>query len=296
MEKPSFKSLFKLALREKFGTEENIDVLEKRLSHLREGKPISYEDLKAMEDESIWPFKKFWSWPPAEEIIKKLVYTGELFIRLNEDYLENEKPVISSLNRIFKNISLVSIILRFVYPEHYGIYSPPVLYITGIERGKNEVEDYLNYLNVLREIKDILEIREKYQVERVADVDMLLLALSQLGGDYLDEFNNLYWKALRPEKHYLIELTSEFFKQVENYDNSTKARLFEAIYNLSKNPDVYVGDTIKRLKGDKPNLWRYRLANLRLIYQTDKQRKMVKLLLFGKREDIYKKAEKMLRK
>jgi len=288
----SFRELFAKAVQDKFGTTENIELLETKLSHLRKGEPIRYDDLKVIDDESIWPFKKFWSWPQEEEIKEDLKKTGALLYQIAEDYLNKEKFVISSLNKIFRNISLVSIILRFVFPEYYGIYSPPVLYIIGVERGKNAVEEYINYLKVLREIKDMYEIREYYQVERVADVDMLLLAVALLGPEYTDEFNNIYWKACLPEKTYLIEFTPDFYKSTEAHDKSTKAGIYEAIYNLSKNPTVIIGDTIKPLTGYKKNLWRYRLNKFRLIYDADDRRKVVRLVYFDKREDIYDSLER----
>jgi hypothetical protein len=130
---------------------------------------------------------------------------------------------------IFNTFALVSILLRFIFPEHYGVYSPPVLHISGTERGKNEVDDYINYLNVLRSILNIYEIRERYKVKRVADVDMLLLAISKLSENYLDEFNALYAKGYLPSQTYLIEVSHEFCKSIEKSDKTIKGRVLEAI-------------------------------------------------------------------
>lgn len=296
MEKLSFRDLFKKALQDKFGSTENLDFLEEKLKPLREGKPITYKDLKAIEDESIWPFKKFWTWPPEEEISKDLEKTGELLRKISENREQEEESVIISLNQIFRNISLVSIILRFIFPEYYGIYSSPVLHITGVERGKTDVEEYTNYLKVLRQIKDMVEIRERYQVERVADADMLLLAVAELGDEYTDEFNHIYWRASHPKETYLIELTSDFFESTDKHDKATKARIFEAIYNLSRNPTALIGNTTKKLEGFQYDFWRYRLGDFRLIYLPDNLRRVVKFVFFGKREDVYKKIERKFKK
>ena len=296
MEKSNFRSLFRKALLEKFGASANLELLEQKVSHLRTGMPIQYEDLETIADESLWPFKKFWKWPAKEQINEGLNKTGALLIKISEDFLENEKEIISNLNHIFNNIALVSILLRFVFPEHYGIYSPPVLYIVGVERGKNEVGDYLNYLQILRNILGIYEIRERYDVERVSDVDMLLFAVAELGGDELDEFNNLYWKSYTPEETFLIELGADFYKSIDAYDRVMKARILEAIINLSKNPMISVGDTRKPLANYEYDFWRYRLGDYRLIYLTNEQKKIVRLVEFGKREDIYKKLSRKYKK
>jgi mRNA-degrading endonuclease RelE of RelBE toxin-antitoxin system len=292
MEKSNFRSLFEKALLEKFGASANFELLEQKVSHLRTGVPIKYEDLETIADESLWPFKKFWKWPAKEQIKEGLNKTGALLIKISEYFSKNEKEVISSLNIIFNNIALVSILLRFIFPEYYGIYSPPVLHIVGVERGKNEVEDYLNYLQILRITLGIYEIRERYDVERVADVDMVLFAVAELGGEDLDEFNNLYWKSYTPEETYLIELGSEFRKSIDAHDKGMKARILEAIINLCKKPMISVGDTIKPLTNYKYDFWRYRLGDYRLIYLTNEQKKIVRLFEFGKREDIYKKLDR----
>lgn len=288
MEKMDFKGLFKKALNEKFGSSESLEIIEQRLSHLRFGTPLKYQDLQTIADDALWPFSSFWKWPSPEQIEKDLADTGDLFLKIKDDHIKNERVVITKLNQIFKNIALVSILLRFIFPEYYGIYSTPVLHVSGTERGKNATEDYLNYLKVLRSILDIIEIRERYGVRRVADVDMLLFAVAELGDEYLDEFNSLYAKGLRPEEPYLIRPHPDFFKSIDKYDNATKGRILEAILHLSKDPKTSIGDTIKPLSNYSLELSRFRLGNFRLIYYIDNSRKVVILIYFGKRDEIYK--------
>jgi len=282
-----YKGLFKKAVLEGFGVQENLEVIEKRVSHLRTGASIEYEDLENIADHELWPFNEYWEWPAKEKYFIALKETEGILSALEQDYVNNEKEVLMRLYSIFRSISLVSILLRFIFPEHYGIYSKPVLHISGTERGRNDIEEYLNYLNVLRSILDICEIRERYEVERVADVDMLLLAVSKLGGDYLDEFNSLYAKGYRPSESYLIDISHEFSKSVEKADQTIKGRILEAIIRLSKEPCVSVGDTLKPLKNEDGN-WRYRIGDYRLIYSPNKAIKTVSLLGFGPRGEVYK--------
>jgi len=53
-------------------------------------------------------------------------------------------PLVAALLEVFKSVELVSIILRFVKPEHYGIISPPVERVLDVQRGSDAVETYLN--------------------------------------------------------------------------------------------------------------------------------------------------------
>jgi mRNA-degrading endonuclease RelE of RelBE toxin-antitoxin system len=287
MKDTDFKELFNKAVFEGFGVHENLEIIEKRTAHLRTGVAIRYEDLENIGDDEIWPFSRFWTWPSKDDIASALKDTEGIINELTEDFANNEREVLFKLNTIFKNISLVSILLRFMFPEHYGIYSPPVLHISGTERGKNEIDDYINYLDVLRSILNIYEIREKYKVKRVADVDMLLLAISKLGENYLEEFNALYAKGYLPSQTYLIEVSHEFCKSIEKSDQTTKGRILEAIIRLSKEPCLSIGDTLKPLQNNKGR-WRFRIGDYRLIYLPKRENKTVSLLEFGSRGDVYK--------
>jgi len=248
---------------------------------------IRYEDLEIIANDELWPFNRFWTWPSKKQIGGKLKETAGVLTELKDDFINNERQVLLRLNGLFKNISLASILLRFIFPEYYGIYSPPVLHVSGTERGKNEVDDYINYLKVLRSILNIYEIRERYNVERVADVDMLLLAISQLNEKYLDEFNTLYSKGYFPAQTYRIEVSHEFCKSIEKNDKIIKGRVLEAIIRLSKEPCISVGDTLKPLESNKGR-WRFRIGDFRLIYLPEKENKIVRLLDFGSRGEVYK--------
>jgi hypothetical protein len=52
-----------------------------------------------------------------------------------------------------KNIELVSIVLRFVDPYNFGMFTPPVEKLLETKREYNYVETYINYLNDLKKIK-----------------------------------------------------------------------------------------------------------------------------------------------
>jgi hypothetical protein len=116
----------------------------------------------------VW-FQTHWILPPEDHVSRALKYQSFDFRRLPNE----EANLIASLLAVFKSIELVSIILRFVKPEHYGIISPPVEKILDVQRGRGAVKTYLNYL------RDLRNVRRYYHFERTADADMGLWVLHE---------------------------------------------------------------------------------------------------------------------
>jgi hypothetical protein len=86
--------------------------------------------------------------------------------------------MICGLLDIFRHISLMSILLRFVWPEHYAIYSRAQLHILQIERGTNDEQEYMNYVTAMR------TLRLSFGVEKTADVDTIVWVCSQRAEEY----------------------------------------------------------------------------------------------------------------
>ena len=172
MESEKYKKSFYELIKSRFNREVDFASIEKVLEHVRNGDALTYADLELIGDERYWPFKQYWMWPAKEQIQDKLKETKEKFIDpvRNE---ERERELIRCLSAIFRNLSLVSIVIRFVWPEHYAIYSRPNLKILRVERGANDEEEYMNYIRVMRLLK------RSFGVERVADVDIIVWAIGK---------------------------------------------------------------------------------------------------------------------
>ncbi len=183
---------------------------------------LTYEDLEVIADPGYWPFSRYWMWPARNQIEHKLPKT--------EGWLKNlpidEVKIIRSLNDIFKNISLTSIVLRFARPDSYAIYSCPLLQILRIERGGNEVEDYLNLVKEMRILKD------SFGVKKTSEVDQIIWAIFHLKGKYADELKKIIAKKLPGN------LTAE-----------------EIILYLSSNPLKVAREYIKRKDHITAGLW-----------------------------------------
>jgi len=182
--------------------------IEQKLKHLREGGPLTYEDLETIADDKFWPFNEYWMWPSKEQIEDKLEITDGLFVELPS----KEEEALSKLLDIFKNLSLVSIVLRFVRPRYYAIYSRPPLYLLRIERGRDDIEEYMNYVNEMRIIKN------SFGEFRTAEADMIVWAIAEetrrdgksyKGREILEKFIKLLAEVL-PENLNIEELINHY--------------------------------------------------------------------------------------
>jgi hypothetical protein len=129
--------------------------------------PLAFEDLRELFHachQGNWWFDEYWE-PPQKQGVLGLSFPLRDFDRTVE-----EQGIEELLSEI-KNIEVVSIILRFVRPDSYGILSPPVQRVLNVSWGSNATKTYLNFLENLR------QIRRRVGFDRVADVDMALWVL-----------------------------------------------------------------------------------------------------------------------
>ncbi len=148
----------------KYGTPFDYAAIEASVAPFRNRRPLTYEDLRQFESPGNWRFQDYWVFPPEHKVTSELKRRKFNFWSLPKE----EESLVASLLQVFKSIELVSIILRFVRPEHYGIISPPVERILDVRRGGDAVKTYLNY------IEDLRIIARHYGFARVADADMAL--------------------------------------------------------------------------------------------------------------------------
>lgn len=211
--KDRYEALFMDIAFQKYRMKIDYATIEKGVSRLRSGEAITYADLELIAREDLWAFDKYYMWPAREQIEDDLEKTWGLIIDPQENP-EKEADMVRALLAIFKNLSLVSILLRFVWPEHYAIYSRPCLKLLRVERGYDDCEEYFNYLNEMR------NYRISFGLNRTADVDMLLWAFSQREDVYADYRSLLAEKSpkeftlldsIRNSSHRPLIVAQEFF-------------------------------------------------------------------------------------
>jgi hypothetical protein len=154
----------------KYGVVFDLASVEEKVKHLRRRTPLSYADLEHFKSPEYWFFDRFWVFPPKDAIEPALKKETFDFWNLPGS---NEDGTVRKLLYIFKSIELASIILRFIRPEHYSIYSSPIRHMLDIGHGRDLVETYLIYLGNLR------KIQKQFGRGRIADVDMALWVLHE---------------------------------------------------------------------------------------------------------------------
>jgi hypothetical protein len=86
---------------------------------------------------------------------------------------KHEDRIIPALLEVFKFIEPVSVLLRFIVPEHYGILSPPVEKALEVVPAATAVGKYLHYL------RDLRTLRDSRGFSSAAEVDMALWVLQR---------------------------------------------------------------------------------------------------------------------
>jgi len=261
MDKIKYKDIFRKLINMKHGMVIDFNSIEQKLKYLREGGSLTYDDLEVIADDNCWPFNKYWMWPCRGQIDDKLNKTNNCFMHLPD----NEEKVIGQLLDIFKNISLVSIILRFVCPKFYAIYSRPPLYLLRIERGINDIDEYINYVNELRILK------ESFKEERTAETDMIVWAIAEETQKEnksfnekktLEEFIKLLAEKL-PENLTIGELVNHHSQEpLKIAEKRPECGQVELLKNISLRNAIVRGFICPRLKEINYLLWLRSFANM----------------------------------
>ncbi len=155
----------------------NLKAIEDDVRILRQARrKLKVCDLEFFRNKGHWWFERYWVLPSSADVDPHLENKTFDFHQLskNNEGTSKERVVIEGLLTAFRSIELVSIILRFIRPESFGILSPPVERVLNVQRGSDAVETYLNYLDDLREIRSHCE-----GLPRAADVDMALWVLHE---------------------------------------------------------------------------------------------------------------------
>ena len=190
--------------RAKFGMIPRFTELEQVFHGVRQSdKRISYAQLAKLKDRKYWNFEDYWYLPNWWAIRKALKKTAGIFRNLPE----GEKETIAILYSIFKNIEVVSIIMRFVEPDNYGIISPPVRSALNKRAQENYVDEYLDYLNTLRAYSS------EFSFIRVADADIALWSLVEkcVNGERADCAN------FKKYQERLVEVEEQLIKTSSTY-------------------------------------------------------------------------------
>jgi len=133
--------------RAKYGRTFNLHKLEKKLERVHSGERwLVAKDVGDMFDAAASPFGLYWRQTDLKELDARL--KGQrLYLAPVEGSGQN---LVNRLLAVFHNIGVASIVLRFVHPDRFGVFSTPVINLLQVHR-PHTVDLYIAYCEELRD-------------------------------------------------------------------------------------------------------------------------------------------------
>ncbi|MGO8792773.1 MAG: hypothetical protein ACLQVL_36035 [Terriglobia bacterium] len=166
-----FHKLFGLATERHTGRCQALSQVEDELCQARHEWKVDREVFRIIEISDAWDYPKWW--PCLSDQFEESI---ALPTHINSE--EGRRKAVGSLYSAVKNIEIVSVVLRFMWPDAFAIFSSPVASFLCIFPSPKPAESYMNYLNVLKEFKEHFKV-----LDRVADIDMALWSAAHLSLD-----------------------------------------------------------------------------------------------------------------
>ena len=165
----TYLALFPEVCRQKFQRPYSFRALEKDYEQLRTGKRwLVARDVVKIFDPTRTPFARYWQKPNEKELDQSLKIRRLMLAPLPAD----SRELVERLLGVFHNTGVVSLVLRFVHPDRFGIFSTPVVNLLQIHR-PTAVELYLAFCDELR------EWQRHFRLASVAETEMALWAFHQ---------------------------------------------------------------------------------------------------------------------
>ncbi len=157
--------LFPKVTQHRYGKVQRPDEVERRVAGmLKDGRDL-WEIIRDIHDNDAFDAKMFGFLPDQIEAeLKKTTWHSQWKTLPDEE-------LVRQLHCVFRQIEPVSVVLRFICPDHYGIFSSPVATILGVRPQRTATAAYEAYL------ESLCEVRHDRGFDRTADVDMALWAL-----------------------------------------------------------------------------------------------------------------------
>ena len=99
--------------------------------------------------------------------------------------------------------------------------------------------------------------------------------------------NVLYAPSERITSRWSVVPTKRYQKSIRRVDPKTLTKIADALTKICFNPKQSEGNTIKPLKSNLEDCWRYRIGDNRLIYKPDQESHKIILIAFSNRSEAY---------
>lgn len=167
---------------------EAFSAIEKRFVPVREGrKRLTPDDVTLLLHRDNAPFGNYWP-EPNKKILDQLARK-----RIPLDCSQGEKDLVTGLLGIVHDIGVTSIILRFVHPDRFGVFSSPVHAVLLVNR-MSTLDLYLAYCD------ELIAYKEKFNLSSVAEVEMAITGLYEImKGEYGREKSEAAQRAFKED-------------------------------------------------------------------------------------------------
>jgi hypothetical protein len=154
----------------KFGRTYSFRALEKKFEPLCTGNRwLAAKDVMNIFDAAATPFGHYWP-KPSEKELDQVLKKARLV--LGPSPADPHALVRRALD-VLHSIGIVSLVLRFVHPDRYGVFSTPIMNLLQVHRPRT-IDLYLAYCDELRAWK------EHFRLESVAETETALWTYHEL--------------------------------------------------------------------------------------------------------------------
>ena len=129
----------------KFGRTYSLHTLEKKFEPLRTGKRwLVAKDVSNIFDPAATPFARYWA-KPSEKELDQVLKSARLALG---PVPADPRALVNRALEVLHSIGLVSLVLRFVHPDRFGVFSTPLLNLLQVQC-PSTVELYVTYCEEL---------------------------------------------------------------------------------------------------------------------------------------------------
>jgi hypothetical protein len=156
--------------KQKFGRAYSFRALEKKFEPLCTGNRwLAAKDVLNIFDPTATPFGRYWP-KPSEKELDQVLKKARLVLGPSP---ADPRELVRRGLAVLHSIGIVSLVLRFVHPARYGVFSTPIMNLLQVHRPRT-LDLYIAYCDELRAWK------EHFRLESVADTETALWTYHEL--------------------------------------------------------------------------------------------------------------------
>ncbi len=156
--------------KQKFGRTYSFRALEKKFEPLCTGNRwLAAKDVLNIFDPTATAFGRYWP-KPNEKELDQILKKARLVLGPSPT---DPRELVRRALTVLQSIGMVSLVLRFVHPDRYGVFSTPIMNLLQVHRPRT-IDLYMAYCDELRAWK------EHFGLESVADTETALWTYHEL--------------------------------------------------------------------------------------------------------------------